>query len=146
MRRYVKRQPAEVVPALRHALFLFSALACYGVLIIVASSPTAAQQSRLKSIEEMATELRDKEKANGCVGAVQSAGYANVELLGVVDRVVINVRCDDGSSVGGRVPRDREAPILNVALAAFNSGKPVHIFVDDNREIILFGVFAPATR
>jgi hypothetical protein len=80
------------------------------------------------------------------VGKVESTGYANVSVLGVIDSIGVNVRCDDGSPAGGIAPKERGQEILSVALAAMSTGKSVQVATDDNGQIILLGLIAGDVR
>ena len=134
-------QGRRYAPSRSHALL--SLAACLAILI--ASSPADAQ-SRGKTMNEMFKELRKGKDFTGCVGKVQSAGYANAPVLGVTDSVIVNVTCDDGSSGGGVAPKGRENEVLSVALAALSTGKSVQVIADENRTIVIFGLIAGKRR
>lgn len=146
--RYLNRQ-SQMTQGRRYAWrqvhALFSLVACLAILMVGAVLPAAAQ-SRGKGMGEMFKELKKGKGTTGCVGKVQSAGYANAPVLGVTDSIVVNVTCDDGSSSGGLAPKGREQEVLSVALAALSTGKSIQVIADESRNIVLFGLIAGKKR
>src|SRR5271169_957419 len=87
-----------------HVCALLSLVACIAMLTAAAAPPVAAQ-APTKKMEEIFKQLQKRGAGGACVGKVESAGYANV--LGVIDSIGVNVRCDDGSEAGGIAPKER---------------------------------------
>jgi len=146
--RHLTRQN-RIVQAQRcashHARAFLSLVACLAILVAGGGLPADAQP-RSKGMSEMFGELKKRKDFTGCLGKVQSAGYANAPVLGVTDSVAVNVTCDDGSLAGGLAPKGREQEILSVALAALSTGKSIQVIADDNRIIVLFGLIAGKKR
>jgi hypothetical protein len=110
-------------------------------ILILGGVPPLAAQTRGARIGEIFKPLQNK--GGGCLGKVESTGYANVPELGITDSIGVNVRCDDSSAAGGIAPKGREQEILSVALAAMSTGKSVQIATDQNGVIAVLGLITP---